>query len=72
MAFHIKTHINEKVQHDLNKATFYWANMKPDFIPELAKRKHYIEESFDYVVDKVVALINTPANHLLDKQKQKK
>lgn len=72
MAYHIKSHVKENIQYDLNRSTFYWANMKPDFIPELAKRKHYIEESFDFVVDKVVALINTPAHHLLDNQKQKK
>ncbi|MDN4526331.1 zinc dependent phospholipase C family protein [Fictibacillus fluitans] len=71
MAHHIQSHVRESVQYDLNKSMFTWANMKPDFIPELAKRKHYIEESFEFVVDKIVALLETPASDLLDKQKRR-
>lgn len=71
MAYHIQSRVKESVQFDLNKSTFSWANMKPDFKPELAKRKHYIEESFEFVIDKIMNLIKIPASDLLDKQKRK-
>ncbi|WP_439649978.1 zinc dependent phospholipase C family protein [Cytobacillus pseudoceanisediminis] len=72
MSLQIQSFVKENSQYSVDTPTFSWANMKPDFIPNLAKRKHYIEESFDFVVDKILSLLKLPSYNLLDKNKRKR
>lgn len=72
MSLQIQSFVKENSQYSVDTPTFSWANMKPDFIPNLAKRKHYIKESFDFVVDKILSLLKLPSYNLLDKNKRKR
>lgn len=72
MSLQIQSFVKEISQYSVDTAIFSWANIKPDFIPELAKRKHYIDESFDFVVDKIYSLLRLPSKDLLDKERRKK
>jgi Zinc dependent phospholipase C len=71
LSHHIASHIKEKTNYTFEKYTFGWSNMKPDFVPSLAVKKHYIEESFPFVVEEILSLMTTPSEDLLNKHKKK-
>ncbi|PLS19766.1 hypothetical protein CVD28_03935 [Bacillus sp. M6-12] len=71
LSHHIATHIKEKVDYEFEKSTFTWSNMKPDFVPSLAVKKHYIDESFPFVIEEILSLMKTPMEDLLNKRTKK-
>lgn len=71
LAHHIANHVKQELNYTLDSHTFAWSNMKPDFVPHLAVRKHYIEESFPFVVERILYLIHTPSDYLADDKKKK-
>jgi hypothetical protein len=71
LSHHIALHVKDQLNYSFHPSLFAWANMKPDFVPHLAIRKHYIEESFDFVVDKILALTQLPQYELLNEKRRK-
>lgn len=60
--------IAEHIYHDaysnngvlLNKKLLIRGSIKPDFIPNLKVQKHYMAESFDFTVDRIMNVISEP------------
>jgi hypothetical protein len=71
LSHHIALHVKDQLNYPFHSSWFAWANMKPDFVPHLAMRKHYIEESFNFVVDKIVALTQLNYQDLINEKKRK-
>jgi len=44
----------------LNKTALMYGSVKPDFIPKYKLKKHYMDESFDFAVNKIVETISLP------------
>lgn len=57
IAHHIHDHIKNNLHVDLNKFFLTYGAMKPDIQPNLAIKKHYKKQSFDFVLDEISSLI---------------
>lgn len=57
IAQHMHEHIKNNLNVDLNKFFLMYGAMKPDIQPNLAIRKHYKKQSFDFVLDEISNLI---------------
>lgn len=57
----ISAHMSENIENrlgiSLNKKLLSLGNMMPDIWPSLAVKKHYKEQSFDFVIDQIEKLI---------------
>jgi hypothetical protein len=71
VSLHIRDAIQKNHNYSLNRSTFAWGNMKPDIAPSLAVRKHYKAETFDFVIDKIVSLMQLSPLLLLDRKQKK-
>lgn len=56
----------------LNAPSFIWGNIEPDFAPTLVTKKHYPEESLNYVTDLIFQLCQLPASVLTTKDGYKR
>lgn len=67
----VNSNIKNTLNYSLDKRLFSWGSVKPDIVPSLLIKKHYKEETLDYVIDKIEELINLKysncSNSLLDK-----
>lgn len=58
IAHHMYEQINKSLNIKLNKNMLAYGNMKPDIAPRLKAKKHYMEPTFDFVLDEIVRLID--------------
>jgi hypothetical protein len=60
----IAEHIYQDVYNNngilLNKKLLIRGSIKPDFMPNLKVQKHYMAESFDFTIDRIMKVINEP------------
>lgn len=71
MAHHIESQVKHSIGYTFEPTVFSFSNMKPDFAPKLLVKKHYIEESFPFVVEEIADLIKTSSTDLLNKTKKR-
>lgn len=58
IAHHIFQQVRRNLNISLNPHMFSYGNMKPDVAPKLKAKKHYMEPTFDFVLDEIMQLIN--------------
>ncbi|OPJ55167.1 zinc dependent phospholipase C family protein [Alkalithermobacter paradoxus] len=58
IAYHVYDNIKNKLDIDLNRNCLIYGSMKPDISPRLALKKHYKNESFNFVLDEIMSLID--------------
>ncbi len=56
IAYHLHHHIKQNLNINLNRNFLIYGAMKPDIAPSLAIKKHYKEQSFDFVLDEILKL----------------
>lgn len=57
IAHHVYRQIRQNLNISLNPHMFAYGNMKPDVAPKLKAKKHYMEPTFDFVLDEIMRLI---------------
>ncbi|MCT4509187.1 MAG: zinc dependent phospholipase C family protein [Tepidibacter sp.] len=58
IANHIHYNIKNNLNIDLNRKLLAYGAMKPDIAPRLAVKKHYKDQSFDFVLNEILKLID--------------
>ncbi|WFD09483.1 zinc dependent phospholipase C family protein [Tepidibacter hydrothermalis] len=58
IANHIHYNIKNHLNIDLNLKMLAYGAMKPDIAPRLAMKKHYKDQSFDFVLNEILKLID--------------
>ncbi|WP_143151279.1 zinc dependent phospholipase C family protein [Tepidibacter formicigenes] len=58
IANHMHYNIKNSLNVNLNENFLIYGAMKPDIAPRLAIKKHYKNQSFDFVLDEILNLIN--------------
>ncbi len=58
IANHIHYNIKNHLNIDLNLKMLSYGAMKPDIAPRLAVKKHYKDQSFDFVLNEILKLID--------------
>ncbi|MDK2803291.1 MAG: hypothetical protein PWR23_295 [Peptostreptococcaceae bacterium] len=58
IANHIYENLKDSLDFKLSKPMLQYGNMKPDVAPSLKSKKHYMNPTFDFVLDEIVKLID--------------
>lgn len=58
--------------YSIERNRFLWGNVKPDFVPELLIKKHYIEEMFPVIVKQIWRLSNCSKDWLFNPIKKQR
>lgn len=56
IASNLLNYANSKKVYLINKKRFIWGNIKPDCTPKYKLVKHYYDESYDMIIDKIKEL----------------
>lgn len=64
MAKHIYSNLNLKEKRVVSYRNFLYGNIKPDMVSKYKLKKHYMDESFDMVMNKIKVLSSLSDNEI--------